>query len=256
MNREDLRQSGLLEQYVLGLTSRKESLMIQKLLEEDPEVKKDFEMLRQDIDGYVVEQGLQAPDDGRGPRGQEDFDDLDYEMIMRMTARNHTLVKWRYGLGVLCLFLLCLCGYLFRISENNHSSLVIEKAEHAQDEASHHLALEHALKNVPEWHDIATRKIAAGNGVVLLHQLENQHVALLDFSHCETIPAGHAYHVFFDDQLNEQAVLVVPWNHRLGLHPVLLRKETSSLQIFSWKIDQVPSVDGNEKTLIADLSLD
>ncbi|WP_020566857.1 hypothetical protein [Neolewinella persica] len=256
MNRDDLKKSGLLEQYVLGLTSRKESLMIQKMLEEDPEVKKDFDKLRSEFDGYVVDQGLQVPDDGREPRKQEDFDDLDYEMIMQMTARNHSLVKWRYGLGVLCLLLLCLCGFLFRISENNHSNLIIEKAEHAQDETSHHLALKHALKSIPEWQDITTQKVAVKNGVVLLHRLLNQHVVLLDLSHCDGISAGHVYHVFFNGQLNEDPVLVISGKDRLGLHPVLLEKETSSLQIYGRRIEPASSIDGGGNTLIADLSLD
>jgi hypothetical protein len=255
MNREDLKKSGLLEQYVLGLTSRKESLMVQEILEADPEAKKDFEKLRKELDVYVVDQGLQVPDDGRSPRSQEDFEDLDYEVIMQMTARNHSLVKWRYGLGALCLFLLCLCGFLFRLSQNNHSDLITEKAKHAQDQTSHHVALEHALGNTPEWNDVVTRKTTASNGVVLLHHLENQHVAFLDLSHCDTISARHAYYVFFDGQMNEEPVLIISGGDRIGLHPVMLKKETSSVHIFSGEISHESSVDGAEKTLIAELSL-
>ncbi|MFT5998017.1 MAG: hypothetical protein ACI81P_000463 [Neolewinella sp.] len=255
MNREKLRKSGLLEQYVLGLTSRKESLLVEKILEEDPEAKKDFEKLRAELDGYVVDQGLQVPDDGRSLRRQEDFDDLDYEVIMKMTARNHTLVKWRYGLGALCLFLLCLCGFLFRLNENNHSDLVVEKAEHAQDQTSHHLELEHALENTPEWRDVVTRKAAAGNGVVLLHYLKSQHVAFLDLSHCDTISARDSYYVFFDGQLSEEPVLVISGSDRLGLHPVFLKGETSSVQVFSGQTGQVPSTEGGKKAPMADISL-
>ena len=256
MNRENLRKSGLLEQYVLGLTSRKESLMVQKILEEVPEAKRDFEELRKELEGYVTDQGLHVLDDGRSPRRQEDFENLDYEVIMEMTARNHTLVKWRYALGALCLFLLCLCGFLFRLSENNHSDLIIEKAKHAQDQTSYHVELEHAQENTPEWNDVVTRETTAGNGVVLLHHLETQQVALLDLSHCDTISAGHAFYIFFDDQLNEAPVLVIPGSARRGLHPVRLGKETSSVQIFSWGASQIPSVDGRKKGLIADISLD
>jgi hypothetical protein len=256
MNRENLKKSGLLEQYVLGLTSRKESLMIQKILEEDPEAKKDFEKLRKDLDGYVVDQGLHLPDDGRSPRRQEDFEDLDYEVIMQMTARNHTLVKWRYCLGALCLFLLCLCGFLFRLSENTHSDLITEKAKHAQDQTSFHVKLEHALENTPEWNDVVTRKKTTDHGVILLHHLENQHVALLDLSHCDSILTGHAFYVFFDDQLHEAPVLVISGSDRLGLHPVILEEKTSSIQIFSSELSQAPSIDGSEKVLIADLSLE
>lgn len=229
--------------------------MIQKLLEEDPEIKKDLEKLQQELDGYVGEQGLQVPDDGRSPRRQEDFDDLDYEMITQMNARNHALVKWRYGLGALCLFLLCLCGFLFRLSENNHSSLLVEKAEHAQDETSHHLELKHALENIPEWHKIATRKIVASNGLVLLHKLENQHVLLLDLSHCDTISSGHAYHVFFDGEFEEAPELVISAEGRVGLHPVVLEKETGSVQIFISEVDSAPPTNDGDKMLVADISI-
>jgi hypothetical protein len=256
MNRENLKKSGLLEQYVLGLTSRKESVMIQKILEEDPEAKKDFEKLRKELDGYVMDQGLHVPVDGRSPRSQEDFEDLDYEVVMQMTARNHSLVKWRYGLGALCLFLLCLCGFLFRLSENTHSDLITEKAKHAQDQTSYHVKLAHALENTPEWKDVVTRKTATDHGVVLLHHLENQHIALLDLSHCDSISAGHAFYVFFDDELHETPVLVISGRDRLGLHPVILEEETRSVQVYSGDLGQVPSIDGSEKVLIGDLSLE
>lgn len=256
MNRENLKKSGLLEQYVLGLTSRKESLMIQKILEEDPEAKKDFEKLRKELDGYVMDQGLHVPVDGRNRRRREDFEDLDYEVVMQMTARNHSLVKWRYGLGALCLFLLCLCGFLFRLSENTHSDLITEKAKHAQDQTSFHVKLEHALENTSKWNDVVTRKTATEHGIVLLHHLESQHMALLDLSHCESISSGHAIYVFFDDQLHEAPVLVISGNDRLGLHPVILDEKTSSVQVFSSDLSQVPSIDGSEKVLIADLSLE
>lgn len=230
--------------------------MIKKLLEEDPEAKKDYEKIRDELDGYVADQGLEVPDDGRSIRTREDFDDLDYEVVMQMTARNHTLVKWRYGLGALCLLLLCLCGFLFRLSENNYSHLMVERAEHAQDQTSYNLELEHALKNIPKWDEMKTKKAAARNGLVLLHYFENQEVVFLDLSHCDTIAAGHAYYVFFNNDLEEDAVLVIAEDDRLALHPVLLNKTTTSLQVFSREENQFSPANRRKEDLIADISVE
>jgi len=137
MDRESLKKSGLLEQYILGLTNRKEALLVEKMLEDSPGAREDYEKLRQELDVYAANAGMAAPLEGREIRTAKDYEDLDHEMILAMTERNHSLVIWRYSLMAACLLLLCLSGYLFRLSESNRTEIVTEKAHHAQDNNAH-----------------------------------------------------------------------------------------------------------------------
>ena len=147
MDRESLKKSGLLEQYVLGLTNRKESIIVERALKEDPEVMKDYQKLRGELDDYVGKNGMDVPEDGRPQRTARDFEELDNEMMTAIIDRAHNLLIWRYVLGAVCRLLLCLSGYLFRLSESYRHATVTEKAMHAQDNNNHEMVVKNLREN-------------------------------------------------------------------------------------------------------------
>lgn len=254
MDRDSLKKSGLLEQYILGLTNRKESLLVEKTLEENPEVREDYEKLRNELDSYAASNGLSAPLEGREIRTATDYEDLDHEMVMAISERNHSLVIWRYCLMAACLLLLCLSGYLFRLSETNKTEIVTEKAHRAQDNNAHEQALIKMKKQVPDWHHLKTIDAPTVEGTIILHFLDEQELAFLDFSHAEPLPEGDAYFIFAGPD-DEEVIAVVPAARQLHLHPVTMPEGAKNLKVFRWKVEEGVPESNRQKDLVAALSL-
>lgn len=233
MDRESLKKSGLLEQYVLGLTNRKESIIVERALEEDPEVMKDYRKLREELDEYVGKNGLAVPNDGRNERTARDFEELDHEMLTVITDRAHNLLIWRYVLGAACLFLLCLSGYLFRLSENNRHATVTERAMHAQDNNNHEMVVKDLQERNDKWKELKTIKVPAAGGAVLVHLLAAQELLLLDLSHLSPLPEDFGYYVYLGETVGEPS-LVVSAGEATNLREVALHDHQEMLTIYRW----------------------
>lgn len=253
MDRESLKNSGLLEQYVLGLTNREESQLVEQSLEEDPLARQDYEALRQEMESLIETQGLSAPPGNRTPRTIEEFEALDYEVAVEISRRNHALSIWRYALGAITLLLILLCGYLYRMYVDQRSELLTEKALHAQDNNSYQLKVQHFDTVSPDWETLESTKAAAVNGVVLLHYLKNQRLVLLDLSHTDTIGDGFAYYVYAGE--GSEVRLEISGKDRFRLHPIPLENNEETLKIFVWKEGQKLPGQKLEKDMIADMSL-
>jgi anti-sigma-K factor RskA len=58
MDKEQLLESGLLEQYVLGLTTEEESQVVEELAAQHEEVRVELSLLRQAMDRYATQHGI------------------------------------------------------------------------------------------------------------------------------------------------------------------------------------------------------
>ncbi|MGA1544655.1 MAG: hypothetical protein ACO388_07525 [Saprospiraceae bacterium] len=58
MNQKDFFNSGLLEQYVLGITSEEESKLVETFIASDPEVRKAYDQLRKEIEQFAESQQI------------------------------------------------------------------------------------------------------------------------------------------------------------------------------------------------------
>ena len=106
MTRDEIKKSGLLDQYVLGLTTPEQTKLVERLMQEDPFLAEEIERLRDTLFQYADIQDIGPPSGGRKPRTMEDFHSLDHEIILEMTERNHSLgggftwgalyLKWAY----------------------------------------------------------------------------------------------------------------------------------------------------------------
>lgn len=257
MNRESLKKSGLLEQYVLGLTNRKESSVVERAMEEDSEVMEDYRKLREELDQYVGENGMAAPDDGRQQRTARDFEELDHEMILVMTERTHKLLVWRYVLGAACLLLLCLSGYFFRLSEKNRQATVTEKAIHAQDNNNHDMVVKDLRAKNDKWAELRTIEVPSEDGVVLVHLIEAQELLLLDLSHLSPLPEDHGYYVFLGKGNGVgKPSLVVTADEVTSLKQIALHDQWEVLSVYRWPLSEAerPSTLSEEQ-LVASFSL-
>jgi hypothetical protein len=256
MDRESLKKSGLLEQYILGVTSRKESLLVEKILEENPEAREDYEKLRNELDSYATNNGLTTPLEGREIRTATDYEDLDHEMIVAISERNYSLVIWRYYLMAACLLLLCLSGYLFRLSETNKTEIVTEKAHHAQDNNAHKQALKKMEEQAPDWHHMKMINAPTAAGTVTLYFLDEQELVFLDLSHAEPLSEEDAYFVFMGlGDEDGEAIAIVPAHRQLDLHPVTMPEGAKDLRVFRWKLSEGVLEGDRQEDLVAVLPL-
>jgi anti-sigma-K factor RskA len=255
MDRENLKKSGLLEQYVLGLTNRKESIIVERALEEDPEIMKDYQKLRDELNEYVGRNGMMVPEDGREQRTARDFEELDHEMISAMTERTQKLLIWRYVLGAACLVLLCLSGFLFRLSENNRHATVTEKAMHAQDNHHNDIVVKDLREKNNKWTELKTLKVPAEGGIVLLHLLTAQELLLLDLSHLSPLPEGFGYFVYLG-KAHGGPSLVIPAGGETDLREIAIHDQRAILTIYRGPLegDETPS-STHENHLVATFAL-
>lgn len=230
MDFQQLKESGLLEQYVLGLTSPQEAELVESVLEDTPEARAEYDRLQKELNTFVEAYGMEVPDDGRPPRRAGDFESLDHEMILLITERNYRLTVWRYALGAACLVLLCLCGYLFRLNEVNKAEALSEKARRAQDLHSHGLAVEKLAGKTLDWSAMQTITVSAETGDVLMHYLPPQQLLLLDFSHMPSLGDAEAYYVLYGKQ--DRISFKVPANQQLDLHPLKLGQRSDQLRVY------------------------
>ncbi|MEO0734691.1 MAG: hypothetical protein AAFZ52_17785, partial [Bacteroidota bacterium] len=239
MEGNHLDKKELLEQYVLGLTDKEQSERVRAILKNDPEARRDLAYLREQLTAYADSYTkLKTPTD-RNPRSPEEFADLDHEMIMAMTERNHSLTIWRYALGAACLLLLVLSGFLFRQYQTSQSALVSERAAHAQDDVSHQLELKHLEEASVDITALHTERTNTDVGDILVHYPEHGATALLDFSHLEAPEKGVAYFLFLGDRDDRPADIVLPASALHQLYPIEL--PAAQLRIYRWPLHEQPA---------------
>lgn len=251
LTRESLKKSGLLEQYVLGLTTREQNRILEAFLEENPAAQEDVAALREELGNYMDRYNLGPPDAEREVRTPDDFLDLDHEMILEMTERNHSLTIWRYVLGICCLLLLALSGYFFRLSENNKTALLQEKARHAQDDNSHRLKVENLKDSALDWSELQTITTYIGEGTIQLHYSPEDDRVILDLSHLNSSGkiGQQSYHIYVSDGEDSRHVLEILPADEHHLHA--LKVKGKQLQVYSGE-RQKPAERNN---LVAEISL-
>ncbi len=231
MTREEIKKSGLLDQYVLGLTSPEQTELVERLMREDPFLAGEVDRLRNNLFEYADSQDIAPPKGDRKHRTMEDFHSLDHEMILEMTERNHSLNIWRFVLGGVCLLLLCLSGYLFRLKENYRADLLHEEALHAQDVNARQLQASELPPPV-DWSDFSTESVLTAHGAVLLHRNPAADHFLLDLSHLSGPETGSAYFL----TTNRKEVSQLPTESG-GLIPRPELTPEDRLEIWTWPTD-------------------
>ena len=239
MSREELKQSGVLDQYVLGLLDPERSEMVERLMEEDPLLEAEVRRLRRELNSYADARNILPPDDGRAPRTAQDFQDLDHEMITAMMERNHTLNIWRYVLIGACLLLIGLSGFLFRLKENVRGELVTERALHAQDERSYQHDLNRQqtvlMQSLGAHEQLRLVEQRVDTGMVRLHIVENAGIGLLDLTRLPPLQQDTAYLVYG----MEESPRTVSAGQQIQLTVIRLPVPGERLQIYRWPMEHV-----------------
>ena len=249
MDRKSLRDSGLLEQYLLGLTSLEETQIVDDFLKTDPEIRMELEHLRLQLGLYVKDKMV----DSKSDHQRESLEPLDHQVIQEMGRKNQVLKKWRYGLAAACLALFFSTLHFYHISEDHKAAFIGERARHAQDDNLHAQELKHLGNESINWDSIHTIVTSSKHGGLQFHYLPADSVVLLDLSHLQKPEEGFAYFVFIETADGVSTTSIVDANSLHGLHP--LNNLTARLRILYWPQSEKAEQAFPEEGLIAELSL-
>lgn len=230
MDFQDLKKNGLLKQYVLGLTTRQETALVEEALEKDPAAREEYDRLLREMDTFVETYGIEAPASSEPGRRSIDFEHLDHEMITLISSRNQRLVIWRYVLGGVTLLLLFVCGYLFRQLYLQDAQVISLEARHVQDVNSHERALRKLEDQKIDWAAISSATVSISGGELHLHQLPSRNLVLVDLSHAPALEPGDAYYLTYGSG-KKRTSRITPADQD-GLHPVRITPEGGTLRLY------------------------
>lgn len=117
MDKERFLSSGLLEQYILGLTSPEESEEVEKYLKAFPELQSEADAMRKAIEQYALQHSVPPPSHLKTKILSEIDQLAEQEQTIRGQAlrQAHAAKNRAVGIGALAgIFLLLLAGYFYR----------------------------------------------------------------------------------------------------------------------------------------------
>lgn len=85
MDKQQFLASGLLEQYVLGLTSQEESVIVEKWLRKYPDLQKEVDAMHEALEQYSLAQGITPPSDLR-PRIMNRIDAEEADQLLQVES--------------------------------------------------------------------------------------------------------------------------------------------------------------------------
>ncbi len=250
MDPEFVRNNGLLEQYLLGLTSREENIAVEEYLAQHPEARHELEHLRSQLGVYLDETGFMEPDNPgenrlatQKYREQRDF----------LRVKNHWLKLTRGALAILSVCLLVTSIYFYRQNNQHSLALSAEKARHVQDDHLHAREIKHLTAEAVHWDSLHTVVAASEHGNLQLHYLLSGKTVLLDFSHLQGPAAGFAYHVHHLTAHGEESLFVIDAGKVNALYP--LHDPEAKLKILYGPTVAIPAGPQPKTDLVAELSL-
>lgn len=86
MNKEQFLGSGIIEQYVLGLTTQEESEMVEQFIKSHPELKKEIDILQEALHQYALEQAVPPPEHLKG----KIIDEIDVHLVEEQLKKANT----------------------------------------------------------------------------------------------------------------------------------------------------------------------
>lgn len=252
MDRESLHKDGLLEQYLLGLTSREETQAIEKFLETDPQARADLEHLRGQLGVYLDKRGIDEKGDDIPPTGPDSVDDR--EVLAYLLERNQRLNIIRYLLLALCLLLGGTAVYFYRSSNIYQAELSSEKARHIQDGHRHKAALRELDRKTVHLDSMQTIVAPTEAGNLQLFYLPADSIVLIDLSHLESPKAGYAYHLHTKDEHAETPRYIVSAGTVHDLFP--LKRHYAHLKVLYGPEHKSAETEGVVPVLVAELDLE
>ncbi|MGA1582260.1 MAG: anti-sigma factor [Saprospiraceae bacterium] len=202
MSKDQLIKSGLLEQYVLGLTTPEENSHIEEIAGRDPEVQEEIEAMRQALDQYVNQQSIPPPPSLK----QEVMDAIQVRQpVVEEEFSRVSLSRVLLALSVVGLISLAWFSFRQRQQFDHQYSAMVSEYHLCQKELE---SLE--AKMAPITADLSTlidqntRHVHVrsldpkGDALLVVYYNPDQTDALLHVVKMPAAPEGHQYQVWAD----------------------------------------------------------
>ena len=129
MNKERFLNTGLLEQYVLGLTSEEENLTVEKHLDAFPELREQITSMHDALENYARQYAVPTPGDLK-VKIMEELEGIDNVGLSSSTPANPPSIAWSNFLPYAAMILLTI-GYLYQSSRFQRSQREVRSQQAA-----------------------------------------------------------------------------------------------------------------------------
>lgn len=130
MNKEQFLNTGLLEQYALGLTDSEESQIVEQHLQSFPELREELQAMQSALEQYAQQYAIQPPS-GLKNKILEDLDDTaPFNTNAAQSEQFSTKISWSKWLSYAALIALTL-GYLYKGHQVNLANREISQQKTA-----------------------------------------------------------------------------------------------------------------------------
>lgn len=198
MNKEKFLNTGLLEQYVLGLTTPDESKIVEQHLEAFPELKKEVSGMQEALENYAKQYAVPPPGELKG-QIMDQIEDID-----QVPGRSRNSLPWRNWLSFAAIVALA-AGYFFLNQRYKTGQDIIKKQEIALSACqSEKQDLLKAQQVYAFFNDSQTRAVQlrgttiSPEAAALVYWNEARQSAYINSKELPTPPTGKQYQVWAD----------------------------------------------------------
>lgn len=243
MDKENFLKTGLLEQYVLGLTDEKETEEVERYAEAFPEIKAEIESMRKAVDDYARQYAVMPPEELK-TRVMEEIDEKEAYSQPQGSLRGRTERsnggRWGAWLarGIMAtLIILSLSFYQSKVAADREYEVLSREYRAFQQECSRRQAQQEKLQEVYAFlkneHTtpirlLSTGLVAEAEAVAYFNEAEKK--VFINPTLLPPPPQGKAYQIWAD-VAGEMVSMGLIDGHSKELQPVAFIDGTESLNI-------------------------
>ena len=190
MDKQQFLASGLLEQYVLGLTDQEESVEVEKWLRKHPDLQKEVDAMHEALEQYSLAQGIKPPSGLRSKimrdieaDGSEKLLQVEPQVTTSSTQRSWTRYLWPIAASIALVFALIRNNALGHELRGAKSELAQTQYDCEEESRRFQAFLQHSATQ-----KVTLPGVTKGSDVaVVVYWNPEQKLAFLDMS---TLPAS------------------------------------------------------------------
>jgi len=206
MDKEKFLQTGLLEQYVLGLTDEQESAEVERYANAFPEIKAEIEAMREAVEDYARQYDIMPPDElkaklSKGAVNPEPPESLN----LRDAAAARSAARWVPWIsrGIMALLVVLSLSFYQRkvAADAEYQALSSEYRAFQQDCARQQAKQERLYAFLNDEHTIPIRLLSTGlvaGAEAIAYFNEGRKEAFINPTRLPAPPAGKTYQVWAD----------------------------------------------------------
>ena len=207
MNKQEIINAGLIEQYVLGLTDPNETELVEQLAENDEEIQQYIQELRDGLDKYAAAYAIDPPADLKKKvlSHIESIDPPIGELASKPKAQSRSMWPWLAVAAAVILAFSTFWLYQQRNSARNELAATQQDFDAFKDACeTQQLNQEQLQKNYAFLKDENTRHIhlrgsaLSPQSLVVVYWNQEKESALLNTVNLPPPPEGHTYQLWAD----------------------------------------------------------